>query len=99
MAGPATSLSPEGRQLLNRARQEVAQKAGVDPTEVTVVQVESVDWPDSSLGCPEPGRAYSQVVTPGYRFLLQAKGQSYDYHTDMGYRLVLCQPPGTPKVP
>lgn len=96
MTEPAASLPPEGEQLLERAKQEVAQQAGVAPTDVSVIQVESVEWRDSSLGCPQPGRAYSQVITPGYRFVLQAKGQSYEYHTDQGSRLVLCQNPAKP---
>jgi len=96
MTEPAASLPPEGEQLLQRAKQEVAERAGVAPADVSVVQIESVEWRDSSLGCPQPGRAYSQVITPGYRFVLQAGGQSYEYHSDLASRLVLCRPPAKP---
>jgi hypothetical protein len=61
--------------------------------EVTVLSSEAVEWRDTSLGCPQPGMMYAQVITPGYRFLLQAKGREYDVHTDQtGQSVVTCQP-------
>jgi hypothetical protein len=49
---------------------------------VTVVQVEAVEWPDSSLGNPQPDGVYLQVVTPGFRILLRAGAETYEYHSD-----------------
>lgn len=34
---------------------------------------------------------YLQVITPGYRVVLQAADQSYEYHTNQGNRAVLCE--------
>lgn len=72
------------------ARRDLAARLGVDVEEVQIKAFEAVEWPDSSLGCPEPGRMYLQVITPGYRINLQAAGQSYEYHTNQGNRAVLC---------
>lgn len=36
-----------------------------------VISVQAVDWPDSSLGCPQPGRSYLQVITPGHKALVR----------------------------
>lgn len=66
-----------------------ARLVGVAPDQVTVVSVQGVDWPDTSLGCPRPGHMYAQVITQGYRVILEAKGQRFEYHTDMGNRAVL----------
>jgi hypothetical protein len=52
--------------------------------------IEEVTWPDSSLGCPEPGMMYSQVLTPGYRFKLQSGDKLYEYHTGKGV-VKLCE--------
>ena len=38
--------------------------------------VRAVDWRDSSLGCPKPGMAYLDVITPGHRVTLRANGRS-----------------------
>jgi len=58
---------------------EIARMAGVGVEQVTIVSAVSVTFPDSSLGCPLPGMAYSQVVTDGYRIVATAAGTTYDY--------------------
>lgn len=58
---------------------EVAGLAGVPIDQVTVVSAEAVTFPDGSLACPEPGMAYSQVVTDGYKVVVTAGGKTYDY--------------------
>jgi hypothetical protein len=55
-----------------------------------VSRAEPVDWPDTALGCPEPGRAYAQVITPGYRVVVQAGAQVLEVHTDEAGRAVVC---------
>ena len=51
---------------------------------MTVVQVEEVTWPDGSLGCPQPGMAYTQALVPGYRVTTFAGGERVVWHTDTG---------------
>ncbi|MGC8874503.1 MAG: hypothetical protein ACP5SI_08680 [Chloroflexia bacterium] len=77
--------------LVDRVVADLAARLGVPGNEIAVLKVQEVDWPDSSLGCPQPGYAYLQVITPGYQILLQAQGQTYDYHTDRGQTFVLCR--------
>lgn len=85
-------LIPEGaQQAVMAAKRDVASRLGVSIEEVRIVQVEAVEWPDASLGCPEPGKMYIQVITPGYRVVLQAAGKTFEYHTDRGSRAVLCE--------
>jgi hypothetical protein len=47
-----------------------------------VVSVEATDRADPSLGCPKPGLMYPQMITPGYRIVLDAQGTTYEFHTD-----------------
>lgn len=58
---------------------EIAGLAGVPIDGVTLVSAEAVTFPDGSLGCPEPGMAYTQVVTDGYKVVATASGKTYDY--------------------
>jgi len=71
-------------------QQDLAERLGIPPRTITIVESEVVDWPDASLGCPRPGTAYAQVIIPGYRIVLAAEGQQYVYHTG-GDHFVLCQ--------
>jgi len=75
-------LGPEANTLADQAQLDLSQVLGLPVNEITVLSVEAVEWPDSSLGCPQPGMSYLQVVTPGYQILLQAQGKTYSYHAD-----------------
>jgi hypothetical protein len=65
------------------ARQALAAALGL-PHEllVSIIKVEAVEWPDSCLGVSSPDVMCAQVVTPGYRILLEANGRQYEYHTN-----------------
>ena len=60
------------------ARQAVAEALGIVPGEARVVSTEARDFPDASLGCPQPGAAYAQVITPGHQVLVEAEGRRFD---------------------
>ena len=74
----------------------LADRLGIDISEITVVIIEAVEWSDSSLGCPAPGYAYAQVITPGYQITLKSGGEEYNYHTDQNGNFVLCGEDGQP---
>jgi hypothetical protein len=60
------------------------------------VSSEPEDWPDACLGAARPGTVCAQVITPGFRIILEHEDQSYEYHADMGTRAVLLEQPSTP---
>lgn len=68
----------------------LADELGCTVDDLQVLEVESVEWSDSSLGCAQPGMMYMQVITPGYRITLQHGAQRYVIHTDRGHRAVRC---------
>ena len=50
---------------------------------------------DASLGCPKPGQMYAQVVTKGYKIIINYAGTSYDYRASLdGSNLFLCSTTG-----
>lgn len=77
--------------IVDLVTQQLASRLSISTEAISVVEVEAVEWRDSSLGCPAPDRAYNPVITPGYRIVLEAQGTRYEYHTDMGAAYVLCQ--------
>ncbi|KPV52691.1 hypothetical protein SE17_13960 [Kouleothrix aurantiaca] len=84
------ALDAPGQAMLALARATLAKDLGLQETAVQVLSGEPVEWNDSSLGCPTPDQMALQVITPGYRFVLQSGGQSYELHTDAGKRVVRC---------
>jgi len=82
----------EARPTVDRARSDLASRLQIGEEQVRMVSIETVDWRDSSLGCPQPGRSYLQVITPGYRIVLRVAGSTYEYHAAQGQdRVILCQ--------
>ncbi|MFN8590892.1 MAG: ferritin-like domain-containing protein [Thermomicrobiales bacterium] len=68
----------------------IAAELGVAASTVQVVAVEPRTWPDASLGCPEPGHAYAQVITPGYVVTINSGGKEMTFHTDQSGNIARC---------
>jgi hypothetical protein len=67
--------------LINKAITDLAKRLSIPAVEITVLEATPVVWPDASLGCPQPGMAYTQVPEDGLLIRLQAGGQVYEYHS------------------
>ena len=60
--------------VLQRAAGFLAGELGVAAAGLEVVSVAAMTWPDASLGCPQPGMMYAQVLTPGYLVVIRGAG-------------------------
>ncbi len=97
-------MTPISIDDLPASLQAVARKAiallsdqlSLDPGEIQLLSAAAVTWSDSSLGCPRPGMAYLQVLTDGYRVVLSANGQAYDYHANKNGDGSICKNPAPP---
>jgi len=81
---------------VEQAKTDLAGRLNLTAEEVTLVSSEEVTWRDSSLGCPEPGMHYAQVLTEGSRIILAAAGNQYQYHAGAGRPPFLCANPQPP---
>lgn len=66
--------------MIDAMRGDAATRAGVAVSAVSVASAREVTWRDASLGCPQPGMLYPQVLVPGWRVRLLAGGKTYEYH-------------------
>jgi hypothetical protein len=64
------------------ARADLAQRLQIDSDTIQLVSVEAVDWPDACMGIHQPDVMCAQVITSGYKVVLEANGQQYEYHTN-----------------
>jgi hypothetical protein len=88
----ATEVEPlaEVEQVIQVVQKDLAQRLGQAAEAIQLVSVEAVEWSDTSLGCPQPGMMYAQIITSEFCVVLEAEGKGYGYHTDVGQFVVLC---------
>jgi hypothetical protein len=93
---PSPPADPGLQSLINMAITDLAQRLGVPANEIVLLEATSVVWPDGSLGCPQEGMVYAQVLTPGYLIRLQAGIQEFEYHASKGTTVIYCENPSSP---
>jgi hypothetical protein len=54
---------------------DAARRAGVERAALRLVSADAVTWSDGAMGCPAPGRMYTQALIPGWRLEVEAPGQ------------------------
>ena len=95
---PSTPVAPGLQSLIEKAKEDLAHRLSIPTTQINVLDTRDVTWSNSSLGCPQPGMVYADVITPGYLLLLNANGQDYEYHAGKSSEFFYCENP-TPPVP
>jgi hypothetical protein len=70
------------QQMIDRARRDLAERLGVDPTGIAEASVEQAEFPDAALGAPVEDEMSAQVITPGWRIRLIANGRTYEYRAN-----------------
>ena len=88
--GASEQLTRAERDVAQLAIDALAAELQIAKEGILVDTIRAVNWPDSSLGCPQPGRAYLQVVTPGHKVTLRADGRIHVVHEAKG-RAFVCE--------
>jgi hypothetical protein len=89
-ASPEAAASPSTDAVLEPIVAAIAEELNVAPEDVGVVSATPETWPDASLGCPQPDMLYAQVVTPGFRVIVEVAGEQIEFHTDERGTVVRC---------
>jgi len=64
------------------AKQDLADRLGVDEGSVEELSVTGRDFPDMSLGAPADDEMSAQMIATGWEIKLSAKGKPYEYRAD-----------------
>jgi hypothetical protein len=90
-AAPDPALQAAEKAIEN----DLKDKQNVEPVDIQMVSAIPRTWNDSSLGCPQPGYFYQQVITPGFQIVVLVKSTNtrYQYNTDRNGRVVQCNRP------
>ncbi len=68
--------------MMERARQDLAQRLGADPAKIRLGAMQAHRWNDSALGCPRKDEAIQAGPVDGFKLALKYAGRTYTYHTD-----------------
>jgi hypothetical protein len=66
---------------VERVIKSYAAQNNLDVSTIRLVSSEQVDWPDGCLGVAKPGMMCIQVITPGYRIILEVNGRAVELHS------------------
>jgi hypothetical protein len=90
-ASDETVIGEVPQEILDAILADAADRSGAALAAIEVVTAEQVTWPDGSLGCPEPGQAYTQALVDGYQVVVDAGGEELDYRVGSGGSFQLCE--------
>jgi hypothetical protein len=96
IGGTPPDAAKERARAVDRAKAHLAETLKLIEQDIVLESAKETRWPNSSLGCPEKGMMYAQMVTPGWTVVLKAQGRSYEVHV-AGKRAVTC--PAADKAP
>lgn len=91
---PTGDIDPGLQPYIDLAVADLAARQSIDPADITVQAATLEVWSDASLGCPQPGQQYAQVVTDGSLIVLAADGHEFRYHAGGSRTPFLCEAPG-----
>ncbi len=70
---------------------DAARRSGAAVERLRAASVQAVTWPDGSLGCPQPGRLYTQALVPGWRIVIAVPtAAALHYHAGQRAGWVWC---------
>ena len=88
---PSNSTDSNSMPEVAQARHDLATRLTITEAKIEVIEAKAIVWPDSSLGCPQPGMMYAQVLQDGLLIVLRAHQQLYEYHSGDGRPPFLCE--------
>jgi heat shock protein HslJ len=100
-ATPTAGVSPGTPGLPAKAvlaaQQWLATQLSVAADQVRIIEAEQTEWTDSCLGLGRANESCLQVMTPGWRVVLEANGQRYEARTNEdGSVIRVASPTGFP---
>lgn len=69
--------------MIEKARRDLAQRIGVEPTTVRLLGTKPQRWADSGLDCPREGEVVVAGPINGYRISFKCQSRIFTYHSDL----------------
>jgi hypothetical protein len=88
----AVTSRADASPIVESARQDLARRLDRSVEDVKLLEDRPVYWRSSALGCPEPGKSYTQVLTRGWLIRLTVGRAEYRYHSGQDGPTFTCSP-------
>ena len=95
-AGEPVNTASMPRTVRRAVVADAARRFQVAEDAVVLTSAEQVTWSDGSLGCPQPGYSYTQMLVSGFRVTATTSAGRMLYHTDTRGNVVTCGLPVKP---
>jgi hypothetical protein len=82
-------VSMNNEQAIKLAMLALSQSLQLNEKDMVIEKITPVQWADTSLGCPQPGMMYAQMITEGFKIIIKVEDKVYPVHTGAG-RAVVC---------
>ena len=105
---PPTSTPPDIREIMpdigatveaetsgaaiKASKVALSQATGIPKKEITLVEIESITWPDTCMGVEQSGVECQPFQVPGFLIHLETGGKIYEYHTNFDGSTVVYKP-------
>ena len=83
VTNPVITPSMEANPVVDKVITDYARQSNLDPANVHLMFYEIVDWPDGCLGVFQEGVMCIQVITPGYRIIVDVNGSTVELHSNI----------------
>jgi len=70
----------------------LSEATGIPKKEITLVEIESITWPDTCMGVEQNGVECLPFQVLGFLVRLEADGEIYEYHTNLDGSTVVYKP-------
>lgn len=88
----AVVARPSASALVEAARRDLAGRLNRPVEDIKLLEDRPVYWKTAALGCPEPDKSYTQVLTRGWLIRLTVGRAEYRYHSGVDGPPFTCHP-------
>lgn len=87
---PPALVTPDPDAAVAAAVAALSLELGVPVEQIVFISSVPTQWRDASLGCPEPGQTYPELIIEGYLITLAVEAETYTVHTDWAGTAIVC---------
>lgn len=68
--------------IIDVAKVDLSGRAGCSVDEISLIGAAETEFPDGALGAPVQGEMAAMMITSGWRIVLEAAGEKFEYRAD-----------------